>query len=69
MFVGDSGQADSLSALLLVHGKLADGTSRPIASFIHDLTQSSDDRRSASPAFRRLTPGEWQASRPEPAMA
>jgi len=64
VFVGDSGQADSLTAQLLMHGDLAAGTSRPIVSFIHDLTQSIDDRHGASPAFRRLTPGDMAGEPP-----
>jgi hypothetical protein len=55
VFVGDSGQADALTAQLLTRGALADGASRPIATFIHDLRRSETDSAAASRAFRRLT--------------
>ena len=55
MFVGDSGQADALTAQLLTNGLMAEGTSRPLTTFIHDLRESSDDLRAVSPAFRRLS--------------
>lgn len=55
VFVGDSGQADALTAQLLTRGALAEGASRPIVTFIHDLKRSETDIAAASPAFRRLT--------------
>ena len=55
VFVGDSGQADALTAQLLTNGLMAEGTSRPLTTFIHDLRESSDDLRAVSPAFRRLS--------------
>ena len=54
VFVGDSGQADALTAQLLTNGQMAEGTSRPLTTFIHDLRESSDAPR-VSPAFRRLS--------------
>ena len=58
VFVGDSGQADALTAQLLTNGEMAAGAARPIASFIHDLRESSDDQRAVSPAFTRLSAEE-----------
>ncbi len=55
VFVGDSGQADALTAQLLTNGQMAEGISRPLTTFIHDLRESSDDLRAVSPAFRRLS--------------
>ena len=55
VFVGDSGQADALTAQLLTNGLMAAGTARPITTFIHDLRESSADLRAVSPAFRRLS--------------
>jgi hypothetical protein len=49
VFVGDSGQADALTARLMVTGE-----SRVITTFIHDLRQSESDRKSVSPAFTSL---------------
>ena len=43
VFVGDSGQADALTAQLLTQGVPAEGTSRPITTFIHDLRRTPDD--------------------------
>jgi hypothetical protein len=54
VFVGDSGQADALTAQLLTNGQMAQGTSRPLTTFIHDLRESSDAPR-VSPAFKRLS--------------
>ena len=58
VFVGDSGQADALTAQLLTNGQMAEGISRPLTTFIHDLRESSDDLRAVSPAFRRLSPDD-----------
>jgi hypothetical protein len=55
VFVGDSGQADALTAQLLTNGVMAEETVRPVATFIHDLRASSDDLRAISPAFKRLS--------------
>ncbi len=49
VFVGDSGQADALTARLMV----TEG-SRVITTFIHDLRQSQSDQRSVSSAFTSL---------------
>jgi hypothetical protein len=57
VFVGDSGQADALTAQLLTQGVPAEGTSRPITTFIHDLRRTPDDS-SGSPSFRRVTDAE-----------
>jgi hypothetical protein len=56
VFVGDSGQADALTAQLMVTKESTEGTSRVVTTFIHDLRQSEDDARSVSPAFRNLRP-------------
>jgi hypothetical protein len=57
VFVGDSGQADALTAQLLTQGVPAEGTSRPITTFIHDLRRTPTDT-SASPSFNRVTAAE-----------
>lgn len=54
VFVGDSGQADALTAQLLLTTGLAEGSSRVITTFVHDLRQFDEDERSVSPAFRGL---------------
>lgn len=54
VFVGDSGQADALTAQLMVTKESTEGTSRVITTFIHDLRQSEDDGKSASSAFQNL---------------
>jgi uncharacterized protein YhfF len=54
VFVGDSGQADALTAQLMVTKGATEGTSRVITTFIHNLKQSEDDEKSASPTFRNL---------------
>jgi len=54
VFVGDSGQADALTAQLMVTQQSTEGTSRVVTTFIHDLRQSEDDAKSASPVFRSL---------------
>jgi hypothetical protein len=58
VFVGDSGQADALTAQLLTKGKLAEGTSPPITTFIHDLRMFPDDKVGASVSFRRVQAAE-----------
>ena len=54
VFVGDSGQADALTAHLMVTETSGEGSARVVTTFIHDLRRSPTDERSASPAFRRL---------------
>ncbi len=54
VFVGDSGQADALSAQLMLAKELTEASSRVITTFIHDLRQSEDDGKSASHAFKNL---------------
>jgi SHS2 domain-containing protein len=56
VFVGDSGQADSLTAQLMVTEKSMEGTSRVITTFIHDLRESKNDEKSGSSTFRNLRP-------------
>jgi hypothetical protein len=58
VFVGDSGQADALTAQLLTQGVPAEGTSRPITTFIHDLRRRPIDKEVASDAFGRVIPAE-----------
>jgi hypothetical protein len=65
VFVGDSGQADALTAQLLTNGQMAEGMARPITTFIHDLRESSDDLRAVSPAFKRLSPEDLVGDPPE----
>ena len=55
VFVGDSGQADALTAQLMVTRASPEGTSRVVTTFIHDLRQADNDERSVSPAFRNLS--------------
>lgn len=54
VFVGDSGQADALTAQLMVTKGSTEGTSRVVTTFIHNLKQSADDEKSVSPTFRNL---------------
>jgi hypothetical protein len=54
VFVGESGQADALTAQLMLQGTPPGGSARVLTTFIHDLRQSDTDRGSASPAFRAL---------------
>jgi hypothetical protein len=56
VFVGDSGQADALTAQLMLAEGLADGASRVMTTFIHDLRQAENDGQAASQAFRKLPP-------------
>ncbi len=56
VFVGDSGQADPLTAQLMVTSGSTEGVSRVVTTFIHDLRPSEDDDRPASPTFRSLPP-------------
>jgi hypothetical protein len=54
VFVGDSGQADALTARRMLAALTPDGSSGVITTFIHDLGQSEDDRQSRSSTFRQL---------------
>jgi hypothetical protein len=65
VFVGDSGQADALTAQLMLTEAPADRASRVITTFIHDLRQGDGDARSASRAFRTL-PGDLVIGRASP---
>ncbi len=56
VFVGDSGQADALTAQLMVTMGSKEEPSRVVTTFIHDLRQSAGDEKSASAAFRNLRP-------------
>jgi hypothetical protein len=56
VFVGDSGQADALTAQLIVTTELTEETSRVVTTFIHDLGQFENDAKSSSSAFRGLRP-------------
>src|SRR5262245_28347381 len=55
-FVGDSGQADALTAQLMLTETAAGESSRVVTTFIHDLRPSDGNERSASRAFRALPP-------------
>jgi hypothetical protein len=50
VFFGDSGQADALTADLML-----EGSGRVSATLIHDLRQSKTDRKAANPTFRKVT--------------
>lgn len=54
VFVGDSGQADALTAKLMVTGNSTDEASRVVTTFIHDIRRSENDRESASAAFESV---------------
>jgi hypothetical protein len=54
VFVGDSGQADALTARLMLTERSREGSSRVVTTFIHDLRRSENDQRSTSPTFRSL---------------
>jgi hypothetical protein len=54
VFIGDSGQADALTAQLLINEKSCEGTSRVITTFIHDLREHEDDQKSVSATFRNV---------------
>lgn len=56
VFVGDSGQADALTAQMMVTKESTEDASRVITTFIHDLRQSDVDAKSVSPSFRSLRP-------------
>ena len=58
VFVGDSGQADALTARLMVAEDLdlPKETPRAITTFIHDIRESLSDERAASSSFRSLPP-------------
>lgn len=53
VFVGDAGQADALTAQLMVTQNSAE-TSRVLTTFIHDIRESEDDVYSASSSFAGL---------------
>jgi len=53
VFVGDSGQADALTAQLMVTGNSTEA-SRVLTTFIHDLRRSENDAESASNSFASL---------------
>ena len=54
VFIGDSGQADALTAQRIVESGAMDGGPRVITTFIHDLKDRSNQKRPPSPAFDRL---------------
>jgi hypothetical protein len=56
VFVGDSGQADALTATLMLTDTKVEGTTRVITTFLHDLRRSDGDTTSTSPTFRVLAP-------------
>jgi hypothetical protein len=56
VFVGDSGQADALTAGLMVTRTAPKGTTRVATTFIHNLQVAPDDNKSASASFRALPP-------------
>ncbi len=53
VFVGDSGQADALTARRMLSGPEG-AAGRVLTTFIHDLRASESDARSASASFREL---------------
>ncbi|HMH52518.1 MAG TPA: hypothetical protein VK548_19925 [Candidatus Acidoferrum sp.] len=57
VFVGDSGQADALTASRMITETSTEGTARVVTTFIHDLRQSERDTAAASQAFRNLASG------------
>jgi len=54
VFVGDSGQADALTAQLMVTGNSTSAASSVLTTFIHDLRRSENDAESASNSFASL---------------
>lgn len=56
VFVGDSGQADALTAHMMITGEPVADAAGVVTAFIHDLRESDADARSASPSFRSLRP-------------
>jgi len=54
VFVGDSGQADALTAQLMVTHYTTDQRSGVLATFIHDIRRSEDDSECASNSFQNL---------------
>lgn len=56
VFVGDSGQADALTAQMMITKEPAEDALRIVTTFIHDLRQSEVDAKSVSPAFKSLRP-------------
>ncbi len=51
VFVGDSGQADALTAQMMVTNESTEEASRVVTTFIHNI-----DAKSVSPAFKNLRP-------------
>jgi hypothetical protein len=58
VFVGDSGQADALTARLMVAEDLDLPKERPraVTTFIHDIRETVNDERAVSSSFRSLPP-------------
>ncbi|TVM03145.1 MAG: hypothetical protein CV087_06745 [Candidatus Brocadia sp. WS118] len=56
VFVGDSGQADALTAQMMVTHESTEDVSGVVTTFVHDLRESDVDVKSVSPAFRSLRP-------------
>jgi len=54
VFVGDSGQADALTAQLMVTRNSTDEASSVLTTFIHDIRRSENDAESASKTFVSL---------------
>jgi|GEM_PF-4368609 hypothetical protein len=54
VFVGDSGQADAVTAQLMLLEDQVEGTARVVTTFLHDLRASETDMRSVSPSFQNL---------------
>ena len=54
VFVGDSGQADALTAQLMVTHYTTDQRSGVLATFIHDIRRSEGDSKCASNSFQNL---------------
>lgn len=54
VFVGDSGQADALTAQLMVMQNSTDPASRVLTTFIHDIRRFENDTESASNSFASL---------------
>lgn len=54
VFIGDSGQADSITATRMVTDSSVEGTRRVLITFIHDLRRNPQDRVLASASFHKL---------------
>lgn len=65
VFVGDSGQADALTAQRILESGEVDGGPRVITTFIHDLKDKQNRTRPPSPAFNRL-PSTLRVNRASP---